>query len=206
MNCSARREASVTGAPVRSVVYSVAALLLSGSVSIAGATTRRNSTMSRRAFSTRFTPPTRARLKRCLRCIDGMEVDAGLIAMKSYHAAYGRWRLAQIYAASVAADRSRSGARAASARAAETCAKDAQAAVAADARMAEAYAIHAVCDGFPPAGGEDGVSHEVVAHGDFARAGQSAGSVHRDAMRRRRRRIQGDCATWWPRLKRRRPE
>ena len=152
MNCSARRESSVTGAPVRSVVYSVAALLLSGSVSIAGAdNTEELDDVAARVQYAFYTADARA-LEEVLALIDGMEVDVGLIAIKSYHAAYGRWRLAQIYAATVATDRSQSGARAASARAAETCAKDAQAAVAADARMAEAYAIHAVCDGFSPAG------------------------------------------------------
>jgi Tetratricopeptide repeat len=161
MNCSARRDASVTRARVRSVVYSFAALLLSGSVSMArGDGMEELDDVAARVQYAFYTADARA-LEEVLALNDGLEVDAGLAAMRSYYAAYGRWRLAQVYAAALAVDRSGSGSRAASARAAETCASDAQAAIAADPRLAEAYAIHAVCDAFSPSAA--GVPREKTA-------------------------------------------
>lgn len=72
-----------------------------------------------------------------------LEVDGALAALKSHHLAYGHWRLANVYAASRARTEN---ARAAIARAVQACSKHAEAAIAADPRFAEAYAIQAVCE------------------------------------------------------------
>ncbi len=95
-------------------------------------------------------------LEEVVMLMERTEAGAGLAALKSYQLAYGHWRLAEVHAAAGAADRSRSGARTAAVRAAQACARHARAAVVADGRMAEAYAIHAVCDAFSPAVAEAG--------------------------------------------------
>jgi Tetratricopeptide repeat len=131
-------------------VYSLAAVLLSGSLSFAWSDgVEELDDVAARLQYAFYTADARA-LEDVLALLDGLDVDVQLVAMKSYYAAYGRWRLAQVYAVALAADRSRSGARAASARAAETCASDAQAAIAEDPRMAEAYALDAICGAFSP--------------------------------------------------------
>jgi hypothetical protein len=85
-------------------------------------------------------------IEEVLGLIDGFEVEAGLAPVKSYQLAYGHWKLAQIYSAP--ADKVPPNAKVLAAKSAQACVRHAQAAVAADARMAEAYAILAVCDTF----------------------------------------------------------
>jgi len=60
--------------------------------------------------------------------------------MSEYYAAYGNWKLAQIYS-------ERPPTQSQSGKAAQECARHARAARTQDARMAEAYAIEAVCSG-----------------------------------------------------------
>lgn len=87
-------------------------------------------------------------LEEVLALIDGFQVDDALAAPKAYQLAYGYWKLALLYA--VPEERPRPNARSLASKAAQTCVKQAQAAIAKDARLAEAYAIEAICDGFPP--------------------------------------------------------
>lgn len=64
-------------------------------------------------------------------------------AMKHYHLAYGYWKLAQTFAERAADGERAFAARAA--RAAGACEKAAEQAVSADARLAEAHAMRAIC-------------------------------------------------------------
>jgi hypothetical protein len=145
----------VTRSAVRNFVYSVGVLWLSGPVAIAGSDAIEDlDDVAARLQYAFYTADARA-LEEVLTLVDGLQVDAGLAAMKSYYAAYGRWRLAQVYAAIPAADSARS-----ASRAAEACARDALAAIATDERMAEAHAIHAVCDDFSPSADGDGEKTE----------------------------------------------
>lgn len=94
-----------------------------------------------------YTGDTRS-IEEVLTLIDGFEVGDNLAAVKSYQLAYGHWKLAQLYA--MPEEKPRPNAKSLAAKAAQSCAKHAQAAIARDARMAEVYAIEAICDGFSP--------------------------------------------------------
>lgn len=85
-----------------------------------------------------------------LKSIEALEVSAPLAATKSYHLAYGSWKLSQLYLDSVSEERPPSNAKALAAKAAQACVRHAKAAVQQDARMGEAYAIQAACEGFTP--------------------------------------------------------
>jgi hypothetical protein len=65
-------------------------------------------------------------------------VKAAEPGMTQYYSAYGNWKLSQLYAALPANDK-------AVGKAAQDCERQARAAIAADSRMAEAYAIQAIC-------------------------------------------------------------
>ncbi len=75
------------------------------------------------------------------------QADARLAPTKAYQLAYGHWKLAQIYAE--ANHRSGRGSAGLGAQAARSCAEHARAARTADSRMAEAFALEAVCEGMP---------------------------------------------------------
>lgn len=85
-----------------------------------------------------------------LREVEGYEVDTRHAALKSYQLAYGHWKLAQVYAQ---ADVDQVSARntGVPAKAAKRCVEHARTARTLDQRMAEAYALEAVCDGMPRA-------------------------------------------------------
>lgn len=85
-----------------------------------------------------------------LNSIEALEVGANLAAVKSYQLAYGSWKLSQLYVDSVSEERPPSNAKSLAAKAAQTCVRHAKAAVQRDARMGEAYAIQAACEGFTP--------------------------------------------------------
>lgn len=70
-----------------------------------------------------------------------------LAALKAYQLAYGHWKLAQLHA-QTASDGDREAAGVGS-KAAKRCVQHARAARTLDARMAEAFALEAVCDGMP---------------------------------------------------------
>lgn len=76
------------------------------------------------------------------------EVDDRSAPLKEYELAYGYWKLAQVRAqAEAAGARSRSSASVSSA--ARRCVEHARSARSLDERMAEAYALEAICDAMP---------------------------------------------------------
>lgn len=85
-------------------------------------------------------------LETVLHSIESLEVD-GLPGAKEYQLAYGNWKLAQLYAAPDPQNQSKPRASSLAGRAAGECQKHARAAIQQDARMAEAFAIEAICDG-----------------------------------------------------------
>jgi tetratricopeptide (TPR) repeat protein len=88
-------------------------------------------------------------LEDVLALVDRLEVPSTLAAMKEYYAAYGHWKLAQLYSDDSARDGgSASARRSAANKAAQSCVKHGEAAFKLEPRMDEAYAIHAVCAAF----------------------------------------------------------
>ncbi|MGH8188256.1 MAG: hypothetical protein ACREUC_16990 [Steroidobacteraceae bacterium] len=83
-----------------------------------------------------------------LKSIEALEVGPNLAATQSYQLAYGSWKLSQLYLDSVSGERPPSNAKSLAAKAAQACVRHAKAAVQQDARMGEAYAIQAACEGF----------------------------------------------------------
>lgn len=67
----------------------------------------------------------------------------GVPGLKEYYAAYGSWKLSQLYAEAQASGKAEG--RGSADKAAQECVKQARAAVAANAAMAEAYAIESIC-------------------------------------------------------------
>jgi hypothetical protein len=95
-----------------------------------------------------YTADTRS-LEAVLTELDAYKLDAGLVAAQSYQLAYGQWKLAQLYG-DPQDDRARPNARAIANKAAKACVQKAREAIVKDPRMAEAYALEAVCDDFSP--------------------------------------------------------
>ncbi len=95
------------------------------------------------------TPATPVRSKQMLGELAAFEVDPGLAAAKSYQLAYGDWKLAQLLA-EPADDRARSSSKASAGKAAKSCVQHAREAIEKEPRMADSYAIEAVCDTFSP--------------------------------------------------------
>lgn len=71
-------------------------------------------------------------------------VDAAAPGIKEYYSAYGNWKLSQLYAEAAASNKV---AARGAAKASQECERQAKAASALDTRMAEAYAIEAICSG-----------------------------------------------------------
>ncbi|HEY5809813.1 MAG TPA: hypothetical protein VIT67_17705 [Povalibacter sp.] len=88
-----------------------------------------------------YTADTRE-LEQVLSIVSGL--DAPVAGMKEYYGAYGNWKLSQLYART--ASTNKAAARGAG-KASQECERQAKAAVALDARMAEAYALEAICSG-----------------------------------------------------------
>jgi tetratricopeptide (TPR) repeat protein len=86
-------------------------------------------------------------LESALTEMEALETDATLRGLRAYYLAYGRWRLAQLYA-HAATEGSSASARSQASSAAQACARHAQEAVVADARNADAYAIQAICPAY----------------------------------------------------------
>jgi hypothetical protein len=82
-------------------------------------------------------------LEAVLASVESYETDARLAPIKEYQLAYGYWKLAEIHAERPGSERR------AVASAAKNCAVHARAATKLDARMAEAYALEAACEGVP---------------------------------------------------------
>jgi len=87
-------------------------------------------------------------LEQALTLIDNVEVPANLNRSKEYYAAYGRWKLAQLYTDAAAQPRGDKGAaRSAASKAAQGCIQHAEALLKINPRLAEGHAIAAACTG-----------------------------------------------------------
>jgi hypothetical protein len=146
MNCSALTAAfAPPRAPLGALVY-MAALALHGA-SARGQEMEEIDDAAARIQYAFYTGDVRE-LQSSLAEMEGVEADAKLKGVKAYHLAYGQWRLAQLHAQAPETGGSSSTARSLASRAAQACAKQAQEAIAADARHADAYAIQAICPAF----------------------------------------------------------
>lgn len=85
-----------------------------------------------------------------LREVEGYETDSRYAPLKAYQLAYGHWKLAQVYAQADVGEGSARNVGVAT-KAAKKCVEHARTARTLDQRMAEAYALEAVCDGMPKA-------------------------------------------------------
>jgi tetratricopeptide (TPR) repeat protein len=85
-------------------------------------------------------------LENVLLAIETLDIEEPANA-KEYQLAYGNWKLAQLYEAPDPQGRSKPRASGLANKAAGECQKHARAAIQQDARMAEAYALDAICDG-----------------------------------------------------------
>jgi len=92
-----------------------------------------------------FTNDVRA-LEEVLAILEDSEVAPSLLPLKSYHLAYGHWKLAQLY--SEQAERSH-GLASSATKAAKRCVEQSRSAVKQDPAMAEAHALQAVCEDKP---------------------------------------------------------
>jgi hypothetical protein len=79
------------------------------------------------------------------------DTDARWQATKSYQLAHGYWKLAQVYARQARNNSGTKSAASLASAAAKRCVEHARAARAHDPRLAEAFALEAVCDGMPRA-------------------------------------------------------
>ncbi len=82
-----------------------------------------------------------------LKNVEEFQVDDALAATKTYHLAYGNWKLSQLYLQQVSDQRSRSNAKSLATKSAQACVRHARRAVEQDAALAEALAIEAACEG-----------------------------------------------------------
>lgn len=141
MNCSAR-------APLAGIRRLLLPLLLAVAASAtAESTADFDDAVARLQFAF-YTGDSRA-LESMLGEFATFEVDAGLAAAKSYQLAYGNWKLAQLLA-QPEDERPRTASRSSADKAAKKCVQHAREAIEKDPRMADIYAIEAVCDTFEP--------------------------------------------------------
>jgi tetratricopeptide (TPR) repeat protein len=149
MNCSAtKRFARVSGASRPRVVLTCVALAATCTVAGAADVADLDDAASRAQYAW-YTGDIRA-LEEVVGLIDGLQLDNTFGAAKSYQLAYSHWKLADLYAQSLATDKSAANAKWLAGKAAQACVRDADAARTADPSMSEVYAIEAVCDSFAP--------------------------------------------------------
>lgn len=103
-----------------------------------------------------FTGDSRA-LDEMLRELADFEVEGALAAAKAYQLAYGHWKLAQLLG-DPWNERARARIKTSPGRAARNCVQHARDAISKDPRMADIYAIEAVCDTFSPSRAANGSS------------------------------------------------
>jgi hypothetical protein len=139
MNCSAR--------VARLVGWLLLPLLLASGSAPAASTAEFDDVVARLQFAF-FTGDTRA-LDEMLRELANVEVDGALTAAKSYQMAYGHWKLAQLLS-DPESERAQAQIKTSPGKAAKSCVQHARDAIAKDPRMADIYAIEAVCDTFSP--------------------------------------------------------
>lgn len=87
-------------------------------------------------------------IESALREVEGFQADTRYAPLQAYQLAYGHWKLAQVYSQADAREVSARNSSVVS-KAAKKCVEQARTARTLDPRMAEAYAIEAVCDGMP---------------------------------------------------------
>jgi hypothetical protein len=148
MNCSAR--------VARLVGRLVLPLLLVAAGSAPAASTAEFDDMVARLQFAFFTGDSRA-LDETLRELARFEADGSLAAAKSYQLAYGHWKLAQLLG-DPENQRAQAQIRTSPGKAARTCVQHARDAISKDPRMADIYAIEAVCDTFSPGQASNGSS------------------------------------------------
>ena len=139
MNCSAR---------IRCLLLP---LLLAAAPVVAESTAEFDDAVARMQFAF-YTADTRS-LEEMLTVLGEFEVDANLAAAKSYQLAYGNWKLAQLYSAPLD-ERPRPNAKSSANKAAKACVQHARDTIAKDPRIADVYAIEAICD--------DVTSHQIT--------------------------------------------
>lgn len=149
MNCSARAALAGIGR------WALVSLLAAAAVAAAESTAEFDDAVARLQFAF-FTADTRA-LETMLDEIARFDVDGGLAAAKSYQLAYGNWKLAQLLD-EPQEERPRPAAKSSAGKAAKACVQHARAAIEKDPRLADIYAIEAVCDAFSPASAKHGSS------------------------------------------------
>jgi tetratricopeptide (TPR) repeat protein len=135
MNCSAR---------IRRLLLPL--LLATTAPVAAGTTAEFDDAVARLQFAF-YTADTRS-LEEMLTVLGNFEVDASLAAAKSYQLAYGNWKLAQLYR-EPPDERPRPNAKSSATKAAKACVQYARETIAKDPRIADVYAIEAVCDSYP---------------------------------------------------------
>lgn len=89
-------------------------------------------------------------LEEVIGVIGRLEVPQALTPMREYYAAYGSWKLAQLYTDDTARPAGKSGIRAQAGKAAQGCVRHIGSALRLDPRMAEAHAIDAICSSLAP--------------------------------------------------------
>jgi tetratricopeptide (TPR) repeat protein len=92
-----------------------------------------------------YTSDTRS-LEDVLQSLERLEIDAPLVSWRHYYAAFGYWKLAQLYSEQAA--QGGKGARGKADRAGDACAEHANQAIERDARFFEAQALKAACSRF----------------------------------------------------------
>ena len=140
MNCSAR---------IRCLLLPL--LLAAAAPVVAESTAEFDDAVARMQFAF-YTADTRS-LEEMLTVLGEFEVDANLAAAKSYQLAYGNWKLAQLYGAPLD-ERPRPNAKSSANKAAKACVQHARDTIAKDPRIADVYAIEAICD--------DVTSHQIT--------------------------------------------
>lgn len=103
-----------------------------------------------------FTADSRA-LEEVLGELAEFEANAGLTAAKSYQLAYGNWKLAELLG-DPRDQRARMSSKTTASKAARSCVQHARDAISKDSRIADIYAIEAVCDTFSPGPTRNGSS------------------------------------------------
>lgn len=132
---------------LRSASFAIVGLLALG-LAHADATAELDDAAARLQYAF-YTADTR-HLEEVLSLLDRLEIASNLAAMKEYYAAYGQWKLAQLYSDDSIRSGGTGGARAAASKAAQTCIKRSEEAFKLEPRMDEAYAINAVCSAYGP--------------------------------------------------------
>ena len=128
-------------------------LLLAAAPAAAASTAEFDDAVARLQFAF-YTGDSRA-LEEVLGELAEFETDAGLTAAKSYQLAYGNWKLAELLG-DPRGERARSSNKTTAGKAAKSCVQHAREAITKDSRIADIYAIEAICDTFSPGPARNG--------------------------------------------------